>query len=399
MTAPKGRGRERPAGPRGTPSARTGCQPSVHEICVQNRGEVALAERRHNHHDQLSFVLRASRDLDCRVDRGAGGDADQEALALGRVAGHRHGGLGVHVDDLVIDGPVEDLGDEIGPDALDLVRTGRSAVQDRRFGRLHSDDLHARLALFQYLADAGDRPAGADAGDQDVDSAVGVVPDFHGGRAAVNLGVGLVGELPGEYRAGTLLCDVRRLVHGALHTQWTRRQDQFGTVGTEQGSSLLGHGFGHGQDHVVATGGTDERERDPGVAARRLDDGPARWQLAGTFRCVDDGDPDPVLDRTGRVVELQLGHDGCIQSLRQLVQPDERGVADQLRDVVVDLCHESSWAWPGVAREVRDKNTPRSTYFDGPELTAVGWVTGGDGATREILSVGHAQHVTNEGNS
>src|SRR6476620_9211857 len=107
----------------------------------------------------------------------------------------------------------------------------------------------------------------------------------------------------------------------------------------------------------------------------------------------------PVLDRTGRFVELQLGHDGCIQSLRQLVQPDERGVADQLRDVVVDLCHESSWAWPGVAREVRDKNTPRSTYFDGPELTAVGWVTGGDGATREILSVGHAQHVTNEGNS
>src|SRR6478672_13093761 len=36
----------------------------------------------------------------------------------------------------------------------------------------------------------------------------------------------------------------------------------------------------------------------------------------------------------------------------------------------------------GAAREVRDKNTPRSTYFDGPELTAVGWVRDGDGAIR-----------------
>ena len=103
-----------------------------------------------------------------------------------------------------------------------------------------------------------------------------------------------------------------RLVHGALHAQRTGGQDQFGTVGAQQGPALLGHGLGHREHHVVAARGTDEGKRDPGVAAGRLDDGPAGRQLAGPFGGVDDGDADAVLDRTCRVVELELGHDGRV---------------------------------------------------------------------------------------
>jgi hypothetical protein len=40
----------------------------------------------------------------------------------------------VDVDDLVIHLRVEDLGDEVGADALDLVRAGLAAVEDRALG-------------------------------------------------------------------------------------------------------------------------------------------------------------------------------------------------------------------------------------------------------------------------
>ena len=47
--------------------------------------------------------------------------------------------------------------------------------------------LHARLAALEHFAHAGDRAAGADAGDDDVDLAVGVAPDFLGRGLAVDL--------------------------------------------------------------------------------------------------------------------------------------------------------------------------------------------------------------------
>ena len=111
---------------------------------------------------------------------------------------------GVDVDDLVVDGGVEDLRDEVGADALDLVRAGRSTVEDRRLGRLDGDDLDTRLAGLEHLADSGDRATGADARDDDVDPTIGVGPDLLGRRAAVGLGVRGVGELAGGMLAGTI---------------------------------------------------------------------------------------------------------------------------------------------------------------------------------------------------
>ena len=62
-------------------------------------------------------------------------------------------------------------------------------------GRLDRDDQRLGAALLQHLADAGDRAAGADAGDEGADLAVGVAPDLLRGGAPVDLGVGRVGEL------------------------------------------------------------------------------------------------------------------------------------------------------------------------------------------------------------
>ena len=99
--------------------------------------------------------------------------------------------------DLVIDGRIQDRRREAGADALDLVRAGSAAGQDRAVGRLDGDDLETGLPCLQHLAGAGDRAAGADAGNEDIDRPVCVVPDLFGGRPAVGFR-----DWPGSRTAG-----------------------------------------------------------------------------------------------------------------------------------------------------------------------------------------------------
>ena len=80
--------------------------------------------------------------------------------------------------DFVDEVGVEDAGNEAGADALDLVRAGLAAGEHGAVGRFDGDGLELWLALLDVAGDAGDGAAGADAGDEDVDLAVGVIPDL-----------------------------------------------------------------------------------------------------------------------------------------------------------------------------------------------------------------------------
>ncbi len=73
--------------------------------------------------------------------------------------------------------------DEARADALDLVRAGTAAGEHRRGRGLDGDHLDVLVALLQERAGAGDRPAGADAGDEVVDLAVQRLPQLRAGRA------------------------------------------------------------------------------------------------------------------------------------------------------------------------------------------------------------------------
>ena len=64
--------------------------------------------------------------------------------------------------------------------------------------------LIVRVALLEVAGHAGDGAAGADAGDEHRDLAVGLLPDLRAGGAVVDLGVGEVGELVGPPGAGDL---------------------------------------------------------------------------------------------------------------------------------------------------------------------------------------------------
>ena len=92
-------------------------------------------------------------------------------------------GLVADGHDLVDDGAIENGRHEAGADALDLVRTGRAAGQDGLSSGSTATIFNVGARL-QHLADAGDGAARADAGDEDIDRAVRVVPDFLGRGAA-----------------------------------------------------------------------------------------------------------------------------------------------------------------------------------------------------------------------
>ena len=100
------------------------------------------------------------------------------------------------LDDFVDEVGAQNLWDEARADALNLVRTGLAAGEHRTLRRLDRDGLEATASsALMYSRHAGDRAAGADAGNENVDLAVGVVPDFGSGGFDVNLRVGGVVEL------------------------------------------------------------------------------------------------------------------------------------------------------------------------------------------------------------
>ena len=96
------------------------------------------------------------------------------------------------------------------------------------------------LALLEHLADAGDRAAGADAGHEDVDGAVGVVPDLLGRWCARWIsGFAGVLELLGEDGARGLGDDLLGACDRALHALGARGEHELGAVGAQQRATLL----------------------------------------------------------------------------------------------------------------------------------------------------------------
>ena len=102
------------------------------------------------------------------------------------------------------------------------------AVQQRGVLGFDPDDLHAGLAGLEDSPDTGNSAAGADAGHEDVDLAVGVGPDFLGGGLLVDRRVGGVAELIGGDRVVGLGDDLLGLGHRAGHTLGARGEDDLG---------------------------------------------------------------------------------------------------------------------------------------------------------------------------
>ena len=139
-------------------------------------------------------------------------------------------------------------------------------------------------------------------------------PDFLGRGRAVDLRVGLVGELLGPDGVLGVGHDLLGLLDRAAHALGAGRQHDLGAERAEQHAALVAHGLGHGQDDLVAAGRADHGQGDAGVAAGAFDDGAAGLERTGLLGRVDDRDADAVLHAVGRVVELELDRHGGVEA-------------------------------------------------------------------------------------
>ena len=154
----------------------------------QRRREIALGEGRDDDDDRLAGVFRPASDVDRRGDRRARGDADRDAFEPRDEPRGVEGGLVADGDDSRRSRSRSRIAGT-KPAPMPWILCGPGAPPDRTGESSGSTAIIRTLGLraLQHLADAGDRSAGADAGDDDVDLAVGVVPDFLGRRAAMDL--------------------------------------------------------------------------------------------------------------------------------------------------------------------------------------------------------------------
>jgi hypothetical protein len=207
---------------------------------------------------------------------------------------------------------------------------GRLAVREhRRCRRLDGDDRDPLHLLAQDLADAGDRPAGADAGDEGVD-VLELLQQLLRRGLAVDLRVGGIVELLRHEVVRMFFDQLFRFAHRGMHALAVGRQHQLGAVGHQQAAPLDAHRIRHGEHKAIALHGGDQRQPDAGVAAGRLDDRGAGLQPSVALGGFDHAQTDAILHAAARVHVLELAPHGGMLVADQTVEPYDGRVADQL---------------------------------------------------------------------
>ena len=134
--------------------------------------------------------------------------------------------------------------------------------EQRRALGLGDDDLDVGPRLLEHLAGAGQRAAGAVAGDPVVEPLAGeVAQDLGAGRVAVVLGVGRVLELPREEPA-VLLRELLGLLDHPGAALGGGREDDLRAEDPHELAALDREAVGHERDEGIALDGADHGERD-----------------------------------------------------------------------------------------------------------------------------------------
>jgi hypothetical protein len=185
---------------------------------------------------------------------------------------------------------------------------------------------------------AAERAARAGCGDERVEVTFGLLPDLRTGRALVRVAVRGVVELVAPDRAGNFpgqparhfLVVVRVAVRHRLDAQHlgAERLDHLVLLGR----LIVGH-----HDHELVTARVaDVSEPDAGIARRTLDDGAAGQEPPAALGVIDDGARSAVFHRAAGIHELGLAEDLAARQLAEMVEPDQRSVADCIGEAVAD---------------------------------------------------------------
>ena len=214
-------------------------------------------------------------------------------------------------------------------DTIAECRRSRSSPRGRRRRRGPSG-----LRSFRITRGAGDRAAGADAGDEVRDRSARLFPDLRPGRVVVRFGIELVVKLIRLEGAGNLGREtigdaVVRFGRVGRHVR--RRDHDVGAVGAQQIDLFLRHLVGHHENAAVAANRRGHRQARAGVAAGRFDDGAAGLEQSLAFGGVEHRDGGPILDAAARIHVFDLREHETVGAVDDLVQLNERAYGRSLR--------------------------------------------------------------------
>ena len=209
--------------------------------------------------------------------------------------------------------------------------TGAAGV-DRAL-RVGADDQQVGALLLQIARDPGDRAARADADHHRVHLAAGLLPDLRPGRPVVGVRVALVRVLVGLVPAGDLLGEPvgdEVVALGRVRLDRGRADHDLGAESAQQRDLLRGDLVGDDEDHLVALDRGRECEADARVPGGRLDDRPAGLQPAVLLGAPDHRERNPVLVRPAGIEVLELREQGRRELGADVLEPDDRGRADEV---------------------------------------------------------------------
>ncbi len=150
-------------------------------------------------------------------------------------------------------------------------------------------------------------------------------------------GIGQVLELHRHPGIWNLLHQLLGLPDRPNHAVRGRCEHQLCPIREEQDAPFQTHALRHGENQAVTARGRDPGERNAGIAAGWFDDGGlAGCDQSSGFRVEDHGDANAVFDREAGRECLQLAQQPAGRVRRKAIEPDERGVPDQLGCVVGD---------------------------------------------------------------
>jgi hypothetical protein len=159
-----------------------------------------------------------------------------------------------------------------------------------------------------------------------------IVPDFRPGAPVMRqriIGIGELIQHPTLALGLHAQRQITRMLHAALQC---RREDELCTIGRHAGAALLRQVVRHDENHAVALHRCHHGQGDAGVAAGGFDQGVARMYLATRLGTRDHRQGRTVLDRTGRIIALELDQDAVIAcrvvSTRNTLQLHQRRIAD-----------------------------------------------------------------------
>ena len=218
---------------------------------------------------------------------------------------------------------------------------GSAAGKHRAGIRFHGINFYSRIFCFQILPGTGQSSARTYARNQNIDFAIGILPDLRAGGKLVVRRIGGVLKLLGNEGTGILFLKFKSFGNSPFHSVCACSQHDFRTVSRCKFTAFNTHGFRHGQNKFITSDRCHKCQTNTGVAAGWLNDQRPRFQQTALFGSLDHGKCDPVFDGTTWIEKFHLG-DNFGMGGTKFIYPDQRSAADPFQNSVGNIHSNTS---------------------------------------------------------